>query len=175
MFFDPARMVILILDESVPRRIALRGMLERIGVLSPRVAGSVAEAIERLRGETIDAVLLDDRFGGEALDFVTALRRRARGRIQSVPIILCVEADAPRVLAARDAGVNELVAKPVRREALRLRLREIVVRPRPMIRCPSYIGPCRRRRQPLALSVAERRNVPDAATRRREARGQVWV
>jgi len=48
--------------------------------------------------------------------------------------------------AARDAGVNEILAKPITVAGLTQRIEEIVLRPRPFLRTASYIGPCRRRR-----------------------------
>lgn len=157
MIFEPGRLTILVLDEEFARRNSMRAMLERMGVRTTRVAASSGEAVERLRSEHIDLMIIDDAFAGSAVEFIATIRRRTRGRIQQMPIIICLEADEKIVRAARDAGVNEVVAKPVSAESLRLRLREIVLRPRPFIRANLYVGPCRRRRKELKLLVSERR------------------
>ena len=52
-----------------------------------------------------------------------------------------------RVEAARDAGVTEFLAKPITAAHLFSRIAEIVERPRAFVRCESYFGPDRRRRQ----------------------------
>jgi hypothetical protein len=52
-----------------------------------------------------------------------------------------------RVAEARDAGVNEFLAKPVTARGVIHRINLIVEHPRPYIRCETYFGPDRRRRQ----------------------------
>jgi DNA-binding response OmpR family regulator len=49
------------------------------------------------------------------------------------------------VEAARDAGVTELLAKPITAANLFARIAEIVERPRAFVRCGHYFGPDRRR------------------------------
>lgn len=49
------------------------------------------------------------------------------------------------VLAARDAGANELLARPLTIAALFERVEEVVMRPRPFVICSTYFGPDRRR------------------------------
>lgn len=51
-----------------------------------------------------------------------------------------------RVIAARDAGVNEFLAKPVSPKSLYQRIVSIIEKPRPFIKTPTYFGPCRRRK-----------------------------
>ena len=50
-----------------------------------------------------------------------------------------------RVTEARDAGVTEFVAKPVKAQTLLTRIEAVILRPRPFVRSPSYFGPDRRR------------------------------
>jgi len=49
------------------------------------------------------------------------------------------------VRQARDAGVNEFIAKPVTSRNLFLRIAAVVERPRPFVRASTYFGPDRRR------------------------------
>ncbi|WP_426043906.1 hypothetical protein [Caulobacter sp. DWR3-1-2] len=51
-----------------------------------------------------------------------------------------------RVAEARDAGVNELLAKPVTARGVIDPINLIIEHPRPLIRCENYFGPDRRRR-----------------------------
>jgi DNA-binding NtrC family response regulator len=51
-----------------------------------------------------------------------------------------------RVAEARDAGVNEFLAKPVTARGIIDRITRIVEHPRPYIRTETYFGPDRRRR-----------------------------
>jgi two-component system, chemotaxis family, chemotaxis protein CheY len=160
--FDPARLTVLILDDQFERRAALRATIGQLGVQTIRLAADEAETIERLRAERFDALILDDGFAPGAVEFISRLRQKTRGHVQEIAIVLCVSADNSRVRAARDAGVTEMVAKPVVAEALRVRLEEIVLRPRPFIRAAGYVGPCRRRRRALDWPFPERRGGPVA-------------
>jgi two-component system, chemotaxis family, chemotaxis protein CheY len=175
--FDPARLTVLVLDDQFERRAALRATLGQLGVQTIRLAADEAETIERLRAERFDCLILDDGFTPGAVEFISRLRHKTRGHVQEIAILLCVSADNSRVRAARDAGVTEMVAKPVAPEALRVRLEEIVVRPRPFIRAAGYVGPCRRRRRALDWPFPDRRGGPvanensDAASLPGTARG----
>jgi len=63
-----------------------------------------------------------------------------------VPIIMVTGySDAATVRAARDAGVNEFLAKPISVRGLYTRILEVIDHPRPFIRCPDFFGPDRRR------------------------------
>jgi two-component system chemotaxis response regulator CheY len=65
-----------------------------------------------------------------------------------VPIIMITgHTEKQRVEAARDVGVTEFLAKPITAHNLFARIAEIVERPRAFVRCDSYFGPDRRRRQ----------------------------
>ena len=62
-----------------------------------------------------------------------------------------------RVRQARDAGVNEFLAKPVSVKAIMTRLISVIEHPRPYVRTKSYFGPCRRRRGDEEYRGPERR------------------
>jgi len=63
---------------------------------------------------------------------------------------------------ARDAGINEMMIKPLSVRTLFARIRAVFERPRPYIECKSYFGPDRRRKQDHLYSGDERRKDPDA-------------
>ena len=73
------------------------------------------------------------------------------------PDILIVDFDMPRVLAARDAGASEILAKPLTIKGLLDRLIAAVDRPRPFVRATTYAGPDRRRRTDPAYDGPRRR------------------
>jgi DNA-binding response OmpR family regulator len=66
------------------------------------------------------------------------------------------------VRQARDAGVNEFLAKPVSVKAILSRLISVIEHPRPFVRTKSYFGPCRRRRGDNEYRGPERRVTADA-------------
>jgi DNA-binding response OmpR family regulator len=67
------------------------------------------------------------------------------------------------VLQARDAGVNEFIAKPVSVKTLMQRLVAVIESPRPYVRTEAYFGPCRRRRGAEEHRGPERREQKAAA------------
>lgn len=157
MTFDPATLVVLVVDPREDARARLRGLAERVGIASIRLAAGVAEAFERLRDGRVGVVVLDGDAGEAPIAFLRALRWKTRGRLQETPVILVAAADAGTLKAARDAGVTELMAHPPTAKVLRERLEEAVVRPRRFIRSATYVGPCRRRRRLQTQDREERR------------------
>jgi DNA-binding response OmpR family regulator len=64
-----------------------------------------------------------------------------------VPIIMITgHTEKHQVEAARDAGITEFLIKPITAQSLFSRITEVVERPRAFVRCESYFGPDRRRR-----------------------------
>jgi len=62
-----------------------------------------------------------------------------------------------RVNMARDAGVNEFLAKPISAKTLYVRLLAVIEKPRPFVRTKSYFGPCHRRVNSWDYDGPERR------------------
>ena len=55
--------------------------------------------------------------------------------------------DRKHVIEARDAGVNEFIAKPLTAKALIDRMRSVINNDRHWVKCSSFTGPDRRRRK----------------------------
>jgi hypothetical protein len=62
-----------------------------------------------------------------------------------------------RVEEARDAGVTEVLAKPVTVQGLYDRIVQIVEQPRPFVRSHGFFGPDRRRREDEGYTGPRRR------------------
>lgn len=90
-----------------------------------------------------------------------ALARTLRDPVKSpnplIPIIL-MSANISRdmLFKARDVGVNEVLAKPLKAKLVFDRLFEIIERPRSFVVAPAYVGPDRRRRD-VGFDGPERR------------------
>lgn len=157
MIFTPSQLTVLVFDQRLDGRAAIRDLVERLGFGTVRLAADLQEAIGKLRDDRVDAIVLDDAHGSGALDLLQILRRKTRGAVQETPVILIVTPDSATIEAARDAGVNELIARPATSAILRDRLEEVVMRPRRFIRAAGYVGPCRRRRKSATMKRSERR------------------
>ena len=82
----------------------------------------------------------------DGLDFVRLVRTAKDSPNPYVPIIMLTgHTEYQRVCEARDAGVNEFLAKPISAKALYMRFASIIDNPRPFIRTKTYFGPDRRR------------------------------
>ena len=79
-------------------------------------------------------------------NFVRCLRRSPHSPNPFLPcLMLTPPTQMSHILFARDAGVNEILIKPLMAEDLARRIVQIVEHPREFITCTDYRGPCRRR------------------------------
>jgi DNA-binding response OmpR family regulator len=72
-------------------------------------------------------------------------------------IMLTGHSEKQRVMAARDAGVTEFLAKPISAKGLYERIVNVVANPRPFIKTKVYFGPDRRRNANANYAGPERR------------------
>jgi CheY-like chemotaxis protein len=148
---DPSafrRSTILVAEGDRGLRRTLRDVLLGMGFPSIVLAGNSAETMRQIVEQRPSVVLLDHKLpgsgpkGGDGL----TLTRRLRRDNDPLPIILMTgQPDAALVAAARDAGVNEIVRKPLSMEGLVLRLMHVLQVPRKFVRSTGYVGPDRRR------------------------------
>jgi two-component system chemotaxis response regulator CheY len=101
----------------------------------------------------------------DGLELTQMIRQPGSNGNPFVPIIMLTgHSEKKRVIAARDAGVTEFLAKPLSAKALYQRVLNVVANPRPFIKTKTYFGPDRRR------SVKENYNGPE---RRRGGKAEV--
>lgn len=94
----------------------------------------------------------------DGLDFTRLVRTAGDSPNPYVPVIMVsAHSEWGRVAAARDAGVNEFLAKPLSAKALYGRIVNVVTRPRPFVKAKNYFGPDRRRRAEEGYRGPERR------------------
>jgi CheY-like chemotaxis protein len=138
---------VLIVEDNEHMRILLRTLLKAFGIRDIKDCAEGGEALRRLRERMPDFILSDLAMAPmDGLQFTRSVRG-SDNRMESIlPIIMVTGyTERRRVEAARDAGVTEILAKPVTAAALFQRIEEIVLRPRPIVRTSTYHGPCRRR------------------------------
>lgn len=149
----------LVVDDSPFMCQLMSEMLKGMGVGQVHCANNGREAAQMLRGDhDIDIAFVDwlmEPVNG--MDFLKALRRKARGRTQRLPIIACTAyTDRVRVMALRDNGVHEVLTKPVSPAALYDKLTNTLFNSRLFVFSDNYIGPDRRRRN-VPISFKDRR------------------
>lgn len=148
----------LVIDDNEHMRVLLKSLLRALGVGTIHAVASAKEAIKFLRTCLPDVLLVDWMMEGmTGIELAWHIRNSHDSLNPYIPIIMVTgHGDKETVVAARDAGVNEFLVKPVSAQALAERLSSIVDHPRPFVRTKSYFGPDRRR-QNIARKRRERR------------------
>jgi two-component system, chemotaxis family, chemotaxis protein CheY len=120
----------------------------------------VSQALSTLHTEQIDIVLTDLSMAPvDGLEFTKMLRCAPDSPAPFVPVVMITgHSDRARVMAARDAGVNEFLVKPITSRALFDRFVSLIDAPRAFVRSEDYMGPDRRRRRALGFQGPLRRS-----------------
>jgi PleD family two-component response regulator len=154
------RLRAIVVDDNEHMRVLLHRLLHRMGIESTEFgdANAALMAISELKPELVLTDLAMKPLDG--LTLVRELRRLPNQQVQTTPVIMITgHADRYLVQSARDAGVNELLVKPITEGALNQRIHEVIFRPRPFIFGPDYYGPCRHRHRNPNYDGPERRAV----------------
>jgi CheY-like chemotaxis protein len=120
-------------------------------------------ALSTLQAEPIDLVITDFNMPGlSGIGFAQRIRQEIRSKNPSfnpsIPIIMITSFGTKKCLiAARDAGVDEFLAKPFTTLGVAECIDSAVNMQRPFIVSDNYIGPCRRRKVDPILSGLKRR------------------
>ena len=138
---------ILILDDNRHMRSLVQSILHALGVKHIREAADAPQAFKELQHFHADIIIADWHMEPlDGLDFVRLVRTAKDSPNPYVPIImLTAHTEYSRVCEARDAGVNEFLAKPISAKALYARFASIIENPRSFIRTKTYFGPDQRR------------------------------
>jgi DNA-binding response OmpR family regulator len=181
---DWSKLTALVIDASHFERSLTIQQLRALGF--GRVMGAVdAEEGGLLLGKVDPDVVFIEwaDSGADALDFVRRIRAGGEAPNPAVNIfVLSSKSALGNVEAARRAGADGFMRKPIPGVELRRRIRTVIGEPRPFIHTPSYAGPCRRRRADPAYAgpwlrlddvVSEVAEEDDADPRIEVARGYV--
>ena len=137
----------LIVDDNAHMRRILRTLLHSFGSREVYEAEDGAAGLETFTHYLPDIVITDwamPIFDG--LELTQMIRQPTANPNPFVPIIMLTgHSEKHRVVAARDAGVTEFLAKPISATALYERILNLMAHPRPFIKTKSYFGPDRRR------------------------------
>lgn len=139
---------VLLVDDNRYMRALLAEILRAIGVVRIVEAGDGAEGLALLSEQPVDLVITDLSMQPlDGIDFVRLLRRSPESPGPQVPVIMLTgNSTVSRVNEARDAGVNEFLAKPLDARAVVERVHWVIENPRPHVNREVYVGPDRRRR-----------------------------
>ena len=165
--YDISNLRILIVDDYQPMRRIMRHILKEWGVRSIREAFDGRDALEILRSEGADLVFTDYKMAPmDGLDLVKQVRSGTSSIDPFTPMILITAyTEMKNIIEARDAGVNEFLAKPISAKTVYQRMRLIIDNPRQFVRSKTYNGPDRRRKA-IPIKGADRRKPEGGGGRR---------
>lgn len=136
----------LLVDDNESMRRLVRTILHQLGSHDVVEAAEGEEALDLLRSRPVDIAVCDMMMRPiDGIAFTRAVRQDEKSPNRFLPIIMTSAYSEPdKVLAARDIGVTEFLAKPLSVTALYQRVMAVVERPRPFVRNGNYFGPLRR-------------------------------
>ena len=148
MSAELASLRFLLVDDNHHMRAIVAAILGGVGIKHIREAMDGAEALQALREGPVDIAIVDFKMSPlDGVQFTQLVRNSPDSVDPFLPIIMLTGfAERNRVFEARDAGVTEIVVKPVTARSLLDRINMVIFKPRSFIRSGDYFGPCRRRR-----------------------------
>jgi two-component system, chemotaxis family, chemotaxis protein CheY len=159
MRVDFNKLRFLAIDDNAHMRRIVRTLLHGFGAREVYEAEDGAAGLEAFTHYMPDIVITDwamPIFDG--LELAQMIRQPGANANPYVPIIMLTgHSEKSRVMAARDAGITEFIAKPISAKALYQRIINVVAHPRPFIRTKTYFGPDRRRGSNANYTGPERR------------------
>jgi CheY-like chemotaxis protein len=163
--FDPSGLTALVLDDNHYERGISLDQLRAMGFGRVIGAANTVEAWQALRGSNPNIVLMEwIEDANDGLDFVRRVRMSEELPNRAVSMfMLTTRGAASDVEAARLAGIDGYLRKPISALALQQRVRTVIANPQPFVVTAAYVGPCRRRRRPDLNYLGQLRRLDDEA------------
>ncbi len=156
-----AQVAVLVADSDTRTAELVRRVLFSFGFRSIFVADNPDDAIMQMRAKRIELVITESRMDrGGGIRLVRTVRGLTSDQAirRDVPIImLTAEAEFNDVKKARDSGITEFVVKPFSAKTLSHRIIQVIDNPRVFVEAAGYVGPCRRRKVPIAPGTDRRK------------------
>ena len=184
-----AKVQIMILDSSERAANLIKNLLSNFGFSNVVIANDGYQGVQILRKLNIDLIFTDcdlkvyrnaASFSDDTqelmevvqisgVDFVRRLRHAPSSPNPYIPIVMLVDQIKPAdIFKARDAGVDEIMVKPLNAATFCEHIINIIDSQRIFITAEAYKGPCRRRKSTLPATAAERRTRDIRIIRRSE-------
>ena len=138
----------LIVDDNAFMRNIIRRVLSALHAEQVREASDGEDALQIMQTFVPDIIILDwEMKPMDGLEFTRKVRLSRDSPNVFTPIIMVSgHSERGRIVAAREAGVNEFVVKPISAKSLFDRIQTVIEMPRPFVRLKNYFGPDRRRK-----------------------------
>ncbi|KAB7741268.1 response regulator [Parvibaculum sedimenti] len=143
-----ADLAVLVLEDSPHLVGVVCGILKSFGVGRIHAARDSEDALFILANQRVNVAVIDElKPPRDGLSLVRTIRTAAAQLPNELPIIYLTEVPHQgAIIAARDAGVTEVLSKPFSASQLMTRISSAIRNPRPLVRSEDFVGPDRRRR-----------------------------
>ncbi len=140
---------VLVVDDQRFSRIILGDMLRGMGVQQVHMAEDGLEGIKQFKTWLPSLVITDWNMSKmDGLEFTKWIRTSEDSPNPEIPIImLTANNQQEQITQARDAGVSEIIIKPIVPSNVVERLTSVIFNTRKFVDSSDYCGPDRRRRQ----------------------------
>lgn len=157
--YDLMNVKVLVVDSNRFMRHILRQVLHALNIRHVREADDSAEAFKILKTFDADLVTVDFNVAPiTGVEFAKMVRTAKDSPNPYVPIIMVTAYSEQAVVCqARDAGIDEFLTKPISAQSLYARIVSVIDRRRAFVKCKSYFGPDRHRRDDSEYQGLRRR------------------
>lgn len=157
------KFAILLVEDDHSLSNLVKQVLQSLGFKNVTVANNGRVALEKALEKTYKVIITDwemKPMGG--LEFVKYLRTIVPAPNRYAPVMMFTgRTSMEDVKTARDAGVNEFLAKPFTAAELSKRLLLAIQHPRQFIVASEYVGPDRRRKSILPPPDGKKKRADD--------------
>ena len=127
---------VLVLEDEFLHMEIMKRMLKKLGFDKITSCSNALDALEQIYDQKIDLILTDGNLPGKmnGISFVQQLQRYFEKVTYSVPIIMLTgNRESSYVMRAKEAGVDQFIAKPFNMQTLREKIEAAFAERRPMI------------------------------------------
>ena len=154
---------LLVIDPTPGSRDSVRSILHNQGFRKMQLGGSLEEMRAYLLENTPDLLISEIELGdGNACSVIAAVRHRKIGTNPFLPVIaLTWEPTPDLVRGAVNAGVDDLITKPISTVQIVNRINALITARKPFVVTSDYIGPDRRGKEAERGTPIPRVEVPN--------------
>lgn len=154
------KLKILVVENHPQMRRMLVGILSAFGAGEVIGVKSGEKALAELGEGKYDLIFITSLEGGiSGIDLIRKIRHEGYGTTSTLPIIMVSGRATPEyVIASRDAGSDEFLAKPYTGNLLYTHIKAVIERRRPFVSGGDFFGPERRRRN-ITSEGKDRRSI----------------
>jgi two-component system chemotaxis response regulator CheY len=141
-----AGLTFLLTDSNPHSTAIIHSILRGFGANRVVEARNNRDAIQILSEQKIDLMMVEPSLPkGGGLAFIRSIRQDPNSTCRTIPILVVTgDTRTSMIKAARDAGANMVIAKPMSPASLYERLAWVAFNPRKFIETSTYFGPDRR-------------------------------